>query len=171
VNDTVVTDNKPVVADVVAKVVPSANWDSHYGFDKAGEFHMLDHTGFAFPSEVVNGRRVLKTTDNNCWVNVTCLQLQFARFRFKSAGLQAMWESYCTGDVAMFVHWLYWLIGVDKGQPSDSENALNMLSKYIVPAGSVTIERVTHDGCCCSKRVVTAPVVNASVLKLGVEDG
>nr|QCQ19833.1 polyprotein [Porcine epidemic diarrhea virus] len=171
VNDTVVTDNKPVVADVVAKVVPSANWDSHYGFDKAGEFHMLDHTGFAFPSEVVNGRRVLKTTDNNCWVNVTCLQLQFARFRFKSAGLQAMWESYCTGDVAMFVHWLYWLTGVDKGQPSDSENALNMLSKYIVSAGSVTIERVTHDGCCCSKRVVTAPVVNASVLKLGVEDG
>nr|WCC62852.1 ORF1ab polyprotein [Bat Coronavirus MlGX17] len=167
-----VTNLKPVSNDKVVSAAPDVDWVAHYGFNDADVFQTLDHSSYAFDNTVVNGKRVLKTTDNNCWINVTCLQLQFANARFKAVGLQSMWESYCVGDVSQFVHWLYWITNVAKGEPSDAENAFNVISKYMVLQGSVEIERSAGcDGTCCSKRVVSTPVVNASVLKIGTDDG
>nr|UUS54195.1 MAG: polyprotein [Bat coronavirus] len=170
------TNSKPVPTSKDVFVVPDVDWEKHYGFKDAGVFHALDHSAFVFENDIVAGKRVLKTTDNNCWVNVTCLQLQYANAKFKSKGLQALWESYCVGDVAAFCHWLYWLINVNKGEPSDSENVLNVLSKYLCVQGSVeltTAPRLSDvcDDSCTKSRVVATPVVNASLLKLGFEDG
>nr|AYR18411.1 replicase polyprotein [Alphacoronavirus sp.] len=169
-----VTDLKPVSSDKVVSVVPNVDWDKHYGFKDAGVFHSMDHSSFTFDNNVVAGKRVLRTSDNNCWVNATCLQLQFANAKFISRGLQSIWDSYCTGDVALFTHWLYFMTGVEKGQPSDAENALNVISKYLKPQGSVEMIRSTATGCdgsCVSKRTVSTPVVNASLLKVGLDDG
>nr|WCC61817.1 ORF1ab polyprotein [Bat Coronavirus SkHI19] len=174
VEDKKVTNLKPVSKDKVVSVVPNVDWDKHYGFVDAGIFHTLDHTMFVFDNNVVNGKRVLRTSDNNCWINAVCLQLQFANAKFKPKGLQQLWESYCTGDVAMFVHWLYWITGVEKGEPSDAENTLNIISRFLKPQGSVEMLRATSttcDGTCSTKRVVSTPVVNASVLKVGLDDG
>nr|WCZ56004.1 MAG: ORF1a protein [Myotis bat alphacoronavirus] len=171
-----VTETKPVVSNKVVSVLPDVDWDNHYGFKDAGVFHTLDHSSFAFDNNVVSGKRVLKTTDNNCWVNVTCLQLQFANAKFKSNGLQALWESYCVGDVATFCHWLYWITNVNKGEPSDAENALNVISKFLRVQGSIELETSTrfNEGCdddCCTRRTIATPVVNASLLRMGIEDG
>nr|WPA70783.1 MAG: polyprotein 1a [Pekapeka alphacoronavirus 1] len=170
VEGTVVTNHKPTETQSVVSVIPKADWDAHYGFQGAGAFHMADHTKYGFPNNVILGKRVLKTTDQNCWVNTVCLQLQFVGARFTSPGLQAAWESFCVGDVACFVHFVYWVTNVNHGEPSDAENALNMLAKYLEDSGSVTIERTTAEGCCSQRRTVTSPVVNASVLKTGVDD-
>nr|WCC62471.1 ORF1ab polyprotein [Bat Coronavirus MrJX20] len=171
-----VTETKPVVNNKVVSVLPEVDWDLHYGFTDAGVFHTLDHSAFAFDNDIVAGKRVLKTTDNNCWVNVTCLQLQFANAKFKSKGLQALWESYCVGDVATFCHWLYWITNVNKGEPSDAENALNVISKFLCVQGSIELETSTRfnescDDTCRARRTIATPVVNASLLRLGVEDG
>ncbi|UZK98251.1 MAG: ORF1ab polyprotein [Tadarida brasiliensis bat alphacoronavirus 2] len=163
---------KPTTAmnDVVS-VAPPVDWDLHYGFRDAGVFQTLNHSAYDYENSVLGGKRVLKTTDNNCWVNAVCVQLQFANATFKAKGLQSMWESYCVGDVAMFCHWLYWLADIEKGSPSDAENVLNMLSKYLVSKGTVTVDRTTTDGCCSTQRKVSTPVVNSSILKMGVDDG
>nr|WCC62858.1 ORF1ab polyprotein [Bat Coronavirus MrJX20] len=170
-----VTHLKPTFSDTLVTTLPEVDWDKHYGFKDAGFFHMLDHSGFAFDNAVVSGKRVLKTTDNNCWVNVTCIQLQFSNAKFRTAGLQAIWESYCVGDVATFCHWLYWITDVAKGDPSDAENALNVISKYLEVQGSVELERASPriecDGECCTRRTVSTAVVNASVRKVGIEEG
>ncbi|AYH64861.2 polyprotein [Bat alphacoronavirus] len=170
------TESKPLPVNKEVFVLPEVDWEAHYGFKYAGIFHALDHSAFAFDNDIVSGKRVLKTTDNNCWVNVTCLQLQFANAKFKSKGLQALWESYCVGDVATFIHWLYWITNVNKGEPSDSENALNVLSKYLCVQGSIELTTAprlgdTCDESCSSSRTVATPVVNASLLRHGFEDG
>nr|USF97420.1 ORF1ab [Bat alphacoronavirus] len=166
-----------LVTNRVVSALPEVDWDAFYGFRDAGVFYTLDHSPFAFDNDVVSGKRVLKTTDNNCWVNTTCLQLQFANAKFTSKGLQALWESYCVGDVATFVHWLYWITNVNKGEPSDVENALNVISRFLCVQGSVELETATrfvNDSCdasCRTVRTVATPVVNASLLNIGVEDG
>uniref|UniRef100_A0AB38ZDM4 Replicase polyprotein 1ab n=25 Tax=Coronaviridae TaxID=11118 RepID=A0AB38ZDM4_9NIDO len=165
--DTVVTD----VIDTVVNVAPDVDWDTFYGFPRAAEFHMLDHSAFAFDSDVVDGKRALTGTDNNCWVNATCLQLQFAEVDFVSEGLRDMWNNFLVGDVAKFCHWLYWLTDVTKGDPSDAENALNAVAKYAKAHGCVTINRSTKDGCCTVERRINSLVVNASVLRSGCDDG
>lgn len=163
-----------VVTDVVSSVVavaPNVDWDSHYGFKDAGTFHVLDHNAYAYDSDFVDGKRALASSDNNCWVNATCLQLQFAGVEFLSKGVTAMWNEFLTGDVARFVHWLYWLNGANKGDLGDVETTLNLVAKYAKPKGCVTIEKTTTDGCCSSEKRVNSLVVNASVLRQGVGDG
>ncbi|QHA24670.1 orf1ab polyprotein [Miniopterus pusillus bat coronavirus HKU8-related] len=163
-----------VVTDVVNSVVavaPNVDWDSHYGFKDAGTFHVLDHSAYAYDSDFVDGKRALAGSDNNCWVNATCLQLQFAGVEFLSKGVTAMWNEFLTGDVARFVHWLYWLNGASKGDLGDVETTLNLVAKHAKPKGCVTIEKTTVDGCCVSEKRVNSLVVNASVLRQGVGDG
>lgn len=172
------TDNKDVSAVVptdgittVINVAPPVDWHSFYGFTDCDVFHTMNHSEYAFDNMEVNGKRVLKFSDNNCWVNTTCLQLQYARVTFAHEGLQDMWDHYLVGDVAKFVHWLYWLNFSQKGEPGDVESTLNLLSKFIVNQGSVTLVRTTSDDCCPTRRVVNCAVVNASVLRHGFEEG
>ncbi|QGX41950.1 polyprotein 1ab [alphacoronavirus sp. WA3607] len=155
----------------VVSVAPPVDWRSFYGFDGCEIFHTLDHSNYAFDNEEVDNRRVLKFSDNNCWVNATCLQLQYAKAVFKHDGLQDMWVHYLVGDVEKFCHWLYWLNDCQKGSPGDVENTLNLVSKYLVTKCTVTLLRTTSDNCCPTRQCVNSSVVNASVLKLGYEDG
>ncbi|ACA52156.1 ORF1ab polyprotein [Bat coronavirus 1B] len=167
ISNSVVTD----VIDTVVNVAPEADWDTFYGFPNAAEFHMLDHSAYAFDSDVVDGKRALVGTDNNCWVNAVCLQLQFAEVDFTSEGLKDMWNEFLVGNVAKFCHWLYWLVRATKGDAGDAENALNMLAKYVKAHGTITITRETDDGCCANEHRISSFVVNASVLRSGCTDG
>ncbi|ACA52162.1 ORF1a polyprotein [Bat coronavirus 1A] len=167
ISDSVVTD----VIDTIVNVAPEVDWDSFYGFPHAAEFHMLDHSAFAFDNDVVDGKRALVGTDNNCWINAVCLQLQFAEVDFTSEGLKDMWNEFLVGNVAKFCHWIYWLVRANKGDAGDAENALNMLNKYVKAHGTVTLTRETAEGCCVNEHRINSFVVNASVLRSGCNDG
>nr|WCC61679.1 ORF1ab polyprotein [Bat Coronavirus HpYN20] len=169
-NNCDLTGVKPddAVVDVVS-VAPEVDWIAYYGFPRADLYHTLDHKQYAYESSDVEGKRVLKFSDNNCWVNTICLQLQFAKAIFKTEGLQAMWDEFLTGKVERFVHWLYWYQNIEKGQPGDVEYLLGKISRYLVNSGTVTISK--NSVCCNSKRTLTTPVVEASILKSGVDDG
>lgn len=156
------------ITDVVS-VAPDVDWISYYGFPRADVFHTLDHSGFAYESKEVNGIRVLKLSDNNCWINATCIQLQFAKTVFKSEGLQSMWDAFLIGDTAKFVHWLYWYLNLSKGQPGDVEQILGKISRYMACKGSVVLAR--DSDCCSESRTVSTPVVEASLLRSGSDDG
>lgn len=166
-----VTSSVVLPVDTVVSVAPEVDWTSFYGFDRACVFHTMDHTAFDFENSVMNGKRVLKSSDNNCWVNVTCLQLQYMDAKFTSEGLRAMWDDYIVGNVSKFVHWLYWLMDLNKNDKGDSENVLLRLSKYLQSDGRFTVERETATGCCSESRSVNTSVLSASVLKQGVNDG
>nr|WCC61703.1 ORF1ab polyprotein [Bat Coronavirus HaGD17] len=155
--------------DTIVSVAPDADWITFYGFPRADVFHTLDHGAYAFENSEVEGKRVLKLSDNNCWVNAVCLQLQFAKVIFKSEGLQAMWDDFLLGKVSKFIHWLYWYQNLDKGQPSDVEHLLNAISRYFVCGGSLTITKASS--CCVVKKVFNSPVVEASILRAGAPDG
>nr|UUS54201.1 MAG: polyprotein [Bat coronavirus] len=159
------------VEDVVSVAPAEVDWDKFYGFENGGVFHTLDHSSFDYVNSVVEGRRVLKSSDNNCWVNATCLQLQYLEAKFTSEGLCAMWDDYIVGNVGKFVHWLYWLMGLNKNDRGDSEAVLLRLSKYLQNSCSFTVDRDTATACCSESRVFKTCVLSASVLKNGVEDG
>nr|UUX91031.1 ORF1a polyprotein [Alphacoronavirus sp.] len=169
-NNNDLTGVKPddVLKDVIS-VAPEVDWITFYGFPRADLFHTLDHHQYAYESKDVDGKRVLKFSDNNCWVNTICLQLQFAKAIFKTEGLQAMWDEFLTGKVERFVHWLYWYQNIEKGQPGDVEYLLGKIGRYLVNSGTVTIVKTSE--CCTSKRTLTTPVVEASILKSGIDDG
>ncbi|ASL24650.1 replicase protein1a [Myotis lucifugus coronavirus] len=171
VDNTNVSDQRPTSDISKVTVAPAVDWDVHYGFVGAASFHILNHEAFEYPSIVQNGKRVLKTSDNNCWVNAVCLQLQFANAKFVGTGLQTLWDEYLVGNVAGFVHWLYWLAGVQKGDPGDAEDTLNLISKFLQSQGHVVVDRTTVDSCCSSQRTLVTPVVNGSILRMGVDDG
>nr|WCC61853.1 ORF1ab polyprotein [Bat Coronavirus RsYN16] len=158
------------ITDVVS-AAPDADWITFYGFPRADVWHTLDHSAYAYDSKELDGLRVLKFSDNNCWVNATCIQLQKAKATFKSEGLQCMWDEFLVGKVSKFVHWLYWYQNSSKGEPGDVEYTLNTISRYMVNSGKVTVTRSTTSDCCNTKRVVNTPVYNASVLRSGYEDG
>nr|QBP43267.1 ORF1a [Bat coronavirus] len=158
------------IADVVS-AAPDVDWLSFYGFPRADVWHTLDHSAYEYDNKELDGIRVLKFSDNNCWVNATCIQLQQAKVIFKSEGLQGMWNDFLVGKVSKFVHWLYWYQNSSKGEPGDVEYTLNTIARYMVNSGKVTVTRSTVSDCCNSKRVVTTPVYNASVLRSGYEDG
>ncbi|AIA62264.1 ORF1ab polyprotein [BtNv-AlphaCoV/SC2013] len=155
----------------VSVATPSVDWDAFYGFENASVFHTLDHSGFEFESTVVEGKRTLKSSDNNCWVNAVCLQLQYLDAKFVSEGLNAMWDSYVTGNVSKFVHWLYWITDHSKNDRNDAESVLLRLSVYLCKSCVFTIERETSSLCCSELRTYNACVVSASVLRNGVSDG
>nr|WCC62285.1 ORF1ab polyprotein [Bat Coronavirus PaGD17] len=166
-----VTKTVATVVEDVVSVAPDVDWDAFYGFQDAGVFYMLAHAAFDFESKVVEGKRVLKSSDNNCWVNATCLQLQYMNAKFCSEGLNAMWDEYMVGNVSKFVHWLYWLMDLKKSDKGDSEALLLRVSKYLVNPARFVLESDTETGCCGERHVVNATVLNASVLKRGAEDG
>ncbi|AZF86117.1 ORF1ab polyprotein [Alphacoronavirus Bat-CoV/P.kuhlii/Italy/206645-41/2011] len=159
------------VEDVVSIASVEVDWTAFYGFDNASVFHILDHSAFNFANSVVEGKRVLKSSDNNCWVNATCLQLQYIGAKFTSDGLNAMWDDYVVGDVSKFVHWLYWLMGLNKNDKGDSEGTLLRISKYLQSECSFTVDRITSTSCCSESRIFNTCILSASVLKSGVDDG
>lgn len=152
-------------------VAPDLDWASFYGFPRADVWHTLDHSDYNFDTVCHDSIRVIKFSDNNCWVNATCIQLQIAKVVFKFQGLQNMWNDFCVGKVGPFVHWLYWLQNMKKGEPGDVENTFNIVARYMVNSGTVVLVRETADKCCSTTRRVTAAVVNASLLRVGCEDG
>nr|6L5T_A Chain A, Peptidase C16 [Swine acute diarrhea syndrome coronavirus] len=162
----------PTDGGKVVNTVPDVNWSKHFGFSDAAAFAVLDHSKFAFDSEVVDGKRALADSDNNCWVNATCLALQFLKPTFKYVGWEDLWNKFVTGDVAGFVHLLYYIEGVDKGAKGDVESTLSKLDKYIVSSGSVTVERSTLcDRCNSTVKTVTGAIAEASVILNGHTDG
>nr|WCC62942.1 ORF1ab polyprotein [Bat Coronavirus RpGX16] len=155
----------------VINTAPDVDWIAFYGFPRADVWHTLDHKAYDYESKELDGIRVLKFSDNNCWINAICIQLQKAKAVFKTEGLQAMWNDFLVGKVSKFVHWLYWYQNANKGEPGDVEYTLNTIARYMVNSGKVTVVRATDSDCCNSKRVVTTPVFNSSVLRAGYEDG
>ncbi|QCX35159.1 orf1ab polyprotein [Tylonycteris bat coronavirus HKU33] len=166
VTDKVVTPVKEVVA-----VAPEVDWDSYYKFDNASAFQTLDHSSYEFENKIVNGRRVLKSSDNNCWVNATCLQLQFMDANFISIGLNAMWDDYIVGNVGKFVHWLYLQAGLNKNDKGDSESLFLKIAKYLKPTAKFTVEKSTDTGCCDESYIVNSAVLSSCVLRSGINDG
>nr|WCC62824.1 ORF1ab polyprotein [Bat Coronavirus RpGX17] len=164
----------PTTKDVgkIVTAVPDVNWSKHFGFADAAAFVTLDHSRFSYESAVVDGKRTLVDSDNNCWVNATCLALQFLKPTFKYVGLEDLWNKFMTGDVAGFVHFLYYIEGVDKGAKGDAESTLSKLDKYIVSSGSVTVERSTVcERCSNTVRTVNGAIVEASIMLNGHVDG
>nr|WCC61906.1 ORF1ab polyprotein [Bat Coronavirus RfZJ20] len=155
----------------VVNVAPEVDWISHYGFPRADVWHTLDHSAYDYESKEQDGIRVLKFSDNNCWVNATCIQLQIAKTTFKNEGIQAMWDEFLVGKVAKFVHWLYWYQNSSKGDPGDVEYTLNAISRYMANKSTVVISRVATTECCNDTKTIHTPVVNVSLLRSGVEDG
>nr|WCC62229.1 ORF1ab polyprotein [Bat Coronavirus MrGD17] len=169
-----ISNTKPAAVDEtkVLNVAPAVDWVSHYGFKDAATFTTLDHTPYAFESDMVMGKRALKQTDNNCWINAACLALQYLKPKFKYAGFEAAWNKFVVGDCGEFVHLLYFLNKARKGDLGDAENVLNLLDTFIVPSGQVTLERhVDCNVCRETIRHVNASVVSASLAKDGVDDG
>lgn len=159
-------------AGKIVTTVPDVNWSKHFGFSDASAFVALDHGRFAYESAIVDGKRTLADSDNNCWVNATCLALQFLKPTFKYVGLEDLWNKFMTGDVAGFVHFLYYIEGVDKGAKGDAESTLSKLDKYIVSSGSVTVERSTIcERCANTVRTLNGAIVEASIMLNGHVDG
>nr|WCC63072.1 ORF1ab polyprotein [Bat Coronavirus RpZJ20] len=156
----------------IVTTVPDVNWSKHFGFSDAASFVALDHDRFAYESAIVDGKRTLVDSDNNCWINATCLALQFLKPTFKYVGLEDLWNKFMTGDVAGFVHFLYYIEGVDKGAKGDAESTLSKLDKYIVSSGSVTVERSTVcEQCATTVRTLNGAIVEASIMLNGHVDG
>ncbi|QGX41956.1 polyprotein 1ab [Alphacoronavirus sp.] len=171
VNNVDVTYKTATAVENTVVVAPDVDWDSYYGFPDAAVFETMDHSAYAFESKVVDGIRLLKSSDNNCWVNVTCVQLQYMSAKFVSNGINAMWDSYLVGDVAKFVHWLYIIAGLNKNDKCDSEVLLLKIAKYLVSTTTFVVEKQTETGCCDERHPVKCPVLSASVLRSGDVDG
>nr|URD31320.1 orf1ab polyprotein [Megaderma bat coronavirus] len=172
VNNLDLTGVKPdnALTDIIS-AAPDVDWNAYYGFQRADLWHTLSHEAYAYESREQDGIRVLKFSDNNCWINAICIQLQKAKVVFKSEGLQSMWNDFLTGKVAKFVHWLYWFVNANKGEPGDVEHTLNAISCYIVDSGTIEVVKTTDTECCCIRRSVSTAVFNCSVLRAGYEDG
>nr|WCC63170.1 ORF1ab polyprotein [Bat Coronavirus EsJX20]WCC63184.1 ORF1ab polyprotein [Bat Coronavirus EsJX20] len=173
IGDEDVSDKHPTALETsVINVAPVIDWDAHYGFPEAAVFHTMDHNTYAYEHAVVEGRLVLKPTDNNCWVNAVCLALQYLKPNFKHTGLEDLWNKFMIGDVKGFVHFLYHVAGAKKGEPGDAEAVLIKLDRYLVPSSTVTIVRSNKCELCKDTPITR----NASVLPLtlsvtGVNDG
>nr|WCC62309.1 ORF1ab polyprotein [Bat Coronavirus PaGD16] len=171
VNNVDVTKTIVTKVDDVVSVAPPIDWHAFYGFDGADVFYTLTHSAFDYESKVVEGKRVLKSSDNNCWINATCLQLQYMNAKFCSDGLNAMWDDFVVGNVSKFVHWLYWLMDLKKCDKGDAEALMLRVSKYLVNPAKFVLESDTETACCGERHVVNTTVLNASVLKCGAADG
>nr|QED88010.1 orf1ab polyprotein [Human coronavirus NL63] len=162
----------PINTDTVLSVAPEVDWVAFYGFEKAALFASLDVKPYGYPNDFVGGFRVLGTTDNNCWVNATCIILQYLKPTFKSEGLNVLWNKFVTGDVGPFVSFIYFITMSSKGQKGDAEEALSKLSEYLISDSIVTLEQYSTCDICKSTVVeVKSAVVCASVLKDGCDVG
>nr|WCC62278.1 ORF1ab polyprotein [Bat Coronavirus MsGX16] len=172
--NTNLTDTKPSSGDEtkILNVAPAVDWVAHYGFHDAAAFVTYDHKPFAYESDMLMGKRTLKQTDNNCWINAACLALQYLKPKFRYPGWEAAWNKFVTGACEEFVHLLYHIAQARKGDLGDAEELLGRLDKFIVPGGTVVLERhVDCSVCKTTERVVKSSVVSASLKREGVDDG
>ncbi|APD51481.1 ORF1ab protein [NL63-related bat coronavirus] len=177
----VVSDGKDVLSGTlpsvqdegqVLVVAPNVDWQTYYGFPEAEAFSTFDCKPYEFENDVVNGMRVMKTSDNNCWVNATCIALQYLKPSFKSEGLRALWNKFVLGDVGQFVRFVYHIAGANKGDKGDAEDTLFKLSKFIESDAVTVLEQYSACVECADTTVtVSGAVVCASVLRDGCDAG
>nr|APT69863.1 replicase polyprotein 1ab [Human coronavirus 229E]APT69870.1 replicase polyprotein 1ab [Human coronavirus 229E] len=162
-------------SELLTKAI-DVDWVEFYGFKDAVTFATVDHSAFAYESAVVNGIRVLKTSDNNCWVNAVCIALQYLKPHFISQGLDAAWNKFVLGDVEIFVAFVYYVARLVKGDKGDAEDTLNKLSKYLVNEAQVQLEHYSSCVECDAKfknsvTSINSAIVCASVKRDGVQVG
>nr|QOE77267.1 orf1ab polyprotein [Lucheng Rn rat coronavirus] len=163
-----VTNAQPTLADEGCAVVlpPSIDYVSYYGFD-AASFIAVGHGDYNFEIVVDDGIVALSQDRNNCWLNVVCLSLQMLKPHFKFEGLRKLWDEFCTGDVAGFCHFVYFVSNISLGSKADAEVVLHKLNNFI--ESDTTVTHMTCTQCVDCKDdicTVTGAIVN-SVLSRG----
>ncbi|AEK25520.1 polyprotein orf1ab [Feline coronavirus UU54] len=172
IKDKDVTNQLPSVSDVGEKVVKAldVDWNAYYGFPNAAAFSASSHDAYKFDVVTHNNFIVHKQTDNNCWVNATCLALQRLKPTWKFPGVKSLWDAFLTRKTAGFVHMLYHISGLKKGQPGDAELTLHKLGELMLSDSTVTITHTTVCDKCAKTETFTGPVVAAPLLVYGTDE-
>ncbi|BAV31347.1 ORF1a polyprotein [Ferret coronavirus] len=152
--------------EVLTKV-DDVDWSSYYGFANADTFSALKHDDFVFESTIVDGFVVFKQTDNNCWVNATCMLLQNLKPTWRFKGMEDLWSKFVSGNTAPFVHLLYFIINANRGDPNDVEFVLHKLEPLMCESGSVTLDNFKGCDVCYKPSTVTGSVVAAPLQAKG----
>lgn len=151
IKDKDVTNHLPNVSDVGEKIVKALDidWSAHYGFPNAEVFSASSHDAYQFDVVTHNNFIVHKQTDNNCWINAICLALQRLKPTWKFPGVKSLWDAFLMRKTAGFVHMLYHISSLKKGQPGDAELTFK-LGELMSSNSAVT---VTHTTACdkCAK--------------------
>nr|WAB23833.1 MAG: ORF1a polyprotein is cleaved to yield the nonstructural proteins [Ferret coronavirus] len=163
VKDEQLCDKYPdgTMACTVVTKVDDVDWLSYYGFDKADVFSALQHDGFVFETSIVDGVIVFKQTDNNCWVNVTCLLLQNLKPEWRFRGMEDLWSKFISGNTAPFVHFLYFITGLKRGEPNDVEHLLHKMEPLLKESGTVTLDNFKGCGVCHKQSTIEGVIVAA----------
>nr|QJI07127.1 ORF1a polyprotein [Canine coronavirus] len=172
IKDKDVTNQLPSAFDVGQKVVKAidVDWQAHYGFHDAAAFSASSHDAYKFEVITHSNFIVHKQTDNNCWVNAICLALQRLKPQWKFPGVRGLWNEFLERKTQGFVHMLYHISGVKKGEPGDAELALHKLGDLMDNDCEIIVTHTTVCDKCAKVEKFTGPVVAAPLAVHGTDE-
>nr|WEG19724.1 ORF1ab polyprotein [Canine coronavirus] len=172
IKDKDVTNQLPSAFDVGQKVVKAIDldWQAHYGFHDAAAFSASSHDAYKFEVITHSNFIVHKQTDNNCWVNAICLALQRLKPQWKFPGVRGLWNEFLERKTQGFVHMLYHISGVKKGEPGDAELTLHKLGDLMDNECEICVTHNTACDKCAKVEKFTGPVVAAPLAIHGTDE-
>nr|QJI07149.1 ORF1a polyprotein [Canine coronavirus] len=172
IKDKDVTNQLPSAFDVGQKVVKAidVDWQAHYGFHDAAAFSASSHDAYKFEVITHSNFIVHKQTDNNCWVNAICLALQRLKPQWKFPGVRGLWNEFLERKTQGFVHMLYHISGVKKGEPGDAELTLHKLGDLMDNDCEIIVTHTTACDKCAKVEKFTGPVVAAPLAVHGTDE-
>nr|UHA57785.1 ORF1b [Canine coronavirus] len=172
IKDKDVTNQLPSAFDVGQKVVKAIDldWQAHYGFHDAAAFSASSHDAYKFEVITHSNFIVHKQTDNNCWVNAICLALQRLKPQWKFPGVRGLWNEFLERKTQGFVHMLYHISGVKKGEPGDAELTLHKLGDLMDNDCEIIVTHITACDKCSKVEKLNGPVVAAPLAVHGTEE-
>nr|AKV62753.1 replicase 1a [Porcine respiratory coronavirus] len=167
-----VTNQLPSAFDVGQKVVKAIDidWQAHYGFRDAAAFSASSHDAYKFEVVTHSNFIVHKQTDNNCWINATCLALQRLKPQWKFPGVRGLWNEFLERKTQGFVHMLYHISGVKKGEPGDAELMLHKLGDLMDNDCEILVTHNTACDKCAKVEKFVGPVIAAPLAIHGTDE-
>nr|AMB66486.1 replicase 1a [Transmissible gastroenteritis virus] len=172
IKDKDVTNQLPSAFDVGQKVVKAIDidWQAHYGFRDAAAFSASSHDAYKFEVVTHSNFIVHKQTDNNCWINAICLALQRLKPQWKFPGVRGLWNEFLERKTQGFVHMLYHISGVKKGEPGDAELMLHKLGDLMDNDCEIIVTHTTACDKCAKVEKFVGPVVAAPLAIHGTDE-
>nr|UXN48785.1 orf1ab polyprotein [Transmissible gastroenteritis virus] len=172
IKDKDVTNQLPSAFDVGQKVVKAIgiDWQAHYGFRDAAAFSASSHDAYKFEVVTHSNFIVHKQTDNNCWINAICLALQRLKPQWKFPGVRGLWNEFLERKTQGFVHMLYHISGVKKGEPGDAELMLHKLGDLMDNDCEIIVTHTTACDKCAKVEKFVGPVVAAPLAIHGIDE-